>query len=220
VTVEGICFDLDGTLIRSEEIRDAVRRAYVADAGGKWTADAQREMTGMTLFEWAHYMHDRLGVPRDAALIVRELEARLEAVYEARLPLERGAREVLERCAERWPLALATGSPRRLMEIVLDRGNLRRYFRVTISVEEVGRGKPAPDVYLQAAKLLHADARRCVAVEDSDSGILSARAAGMRVVAITNSAVRAPRNLPLATVVLEHLTLLTPDVIAAAEGAP
>jgi HAD superfamily hydrolase (TIGR01509 family) len=213
--VAAVCFDLDGTLIRSEGIRDAVRRDYVVAAGGTWSRAAQRDMAGMHLLEWAHYMNDRLGVRRPPAVIAREIESRIEAIYREGIPLVAGARETVARCAAIWPLALATGSTHALIDLVLERGGLREYFRVTVSVDDVGAGKPSPDVYLRAAALLGVPPHRCVAIEDSLRGICSAQAAGMRVIAIASAAAveRARPALAVAPVAIDRLGDLTPERI-------
>jgi HAD superfamily hydrolase (TIGR01509 family) len=217
--VAAVCFDLDGTLLQSEEIRDTVRRGYVVDAGGTWSSRAQRDMSGMHLLEWAHYMHDRLGVRRPPLQIAGDIEGRIESIYRQRLPLIAGARETLERCARVWPLALATGSTRRLIELVLELGSLRPYFAATVSVDEVERGKPAPDVYLRAADLLCVAPARCVAVEDSTNGILSARAAGMRVVAVAGAAAADTFGFARhADVRVDSLEHLTPEIVRRAAG--
>jgi HAD superfamily hydrolase (TIGR01509 family) len=111
----------------------------------------------------------------------------MEARYRERLPLIDGAREAVERLAARWPLGLASSSNRPLIDAVLELSRLARFFAATVSSEEVARGKPAADVYLEAARRLGVDPSRCAAVEDSHSGIRSARAAGMRVIAIPNA---------------------------------
>ena len=214
--VSAVCFDLDGTLIRSEDIRDGVRRAYVEEAGGTWTAAADHDMMGLHLMGWAHYMHDRLGVARPAHDIARELENRIEAIYRERIPLVSGARVALAACAAVWPLALATGSTRRLIDLVLDRAGLREYFSATVSVDDVGAAKPSPAVYLRAAELLTANPVRCVAVEDSANGIRSAHAAGMGVVAIGPQAMADALGLPPVCVSIGRLAHLTPDVVRSA----
>ncbi len=217
MNVAAVCFDLDGTLIRSEEIRDSVRRAYVGESGGVWTAEAEHDMAGMHLAEWARYMHDRLGVDRAPVRIAREIEAGIEAIYREGIPLAAGARDALARCAAVWPLALATGSTRRLIDLVLELGDLGSFFTVTVSVDDVGRGKPAPDVYLRAATLLGVDPHACVAIEDSASGIRSARDAGMKAIALLDPAYgidRAAQSTAHATIM--SLDELTPEVIRAA----
>jgi HAD superfamily hydrolase (TIGR01509 family) len=158
-------------------------------------------------------MHDRLGVRRSPAEIARDLEARIEAIYRKGIPLVPGARDALARCAAVWPLALATGSTRRLIELVLDGGGLREFFRVTVSVDDVAAAKPSPDVYLRAAALLGIDPVRCVAVEDSANGVVSAYAAGMGVVAIASPVSTGEIMPPIAGVSIDRLANLSPDIV-------
>ena len=185
-TTEAIAFDLDGLLISSEEIWDSVRERFVRERGGRYDAEVQRAMMGMSSPEWSSYLHDAAGVPDTPEEINAEVVRRMLGAYRERLPLLPGAVEAVERAAKRFPLALASSSNRALIDEVLELTGLARLFRATVSSEEVGRGKPAPDVYLEAARRLGVEATRCAAVEDSHAGIRSAKAAGMRVVAIPN----------------------------------
>jgi HAD superfamily hydrolase (TIGR01509 family) len=129
-------------------------------------------------------------------------------------PLIPGAVEAVRRCAERWPLAVASSSNPELIEVVLDAAGLHDAIPVVVSSQEVPRGKPAPDVYLEAAKRLGVDPHDCAAVEDSHNGIRSAKAAGMRVIAIPNPHFPPDEEaLAHADVVLRSVTELTPEVI-------
>lgn len=179
-------FDLDGVLLQTEEIWDEVRAELARERGARYDADAQRAMMGMSSLEWSLFMHDELGVPESPEQISDEVVARMTARYREELPLIEGARAAVERLAARWPLGLASSSNRPLIDAVLELARLTDLFAVTVSSEEVQRGKPSPEVYLEAARRLAVDAAACAAVEDSHSGIRSARAAGMRVVAIPN----------------------------------
>src|SRR5207237_2647530 len=126
----------------------------------------------------------------------------LEA-YRRELPLLPGAVDVVGRIAARFRLALASSSNRAIFEEVLRLAGLADSFGATVSSEEVPRGKPAPDVYLEAARRLEVEPERCAAVEDSANGIRSAAAARMRVVAIPNHAFPPPaEELALAAVVV------------------
>jgi beta-phosphoglucomutase-like phosphatase (HAD superfamily) len=108
--------------------------------------------------------------------------------------------------AERWPLAVASSANRPLIEFVLELTGMAGLFRATVSSEEVPRGKPAPDVYLEAARRLDIAPERCVAVEDSTNGIQAARAAGMRVIAVPRPDFPASAEaLRLADAVLDSL---------------
>ena len=212
--ISAIIFDLDGVLLDSEQVWDEVLEQLVRERGGRWHEQAQREMMGMSSTEWARYMHDQLGVPDQPEEISAEVVRRLEDRYRERLPLIEGALEAVERLAANWPLGLASSSNRELIDLVLDLGGLARFFRVTVSSEEVARGKPAPDVYLEAARRLGAPPERSVAIEDSENGIRAGKAAGMRVVAIPNPHFPpAEEALALADVTLCSLAELRPSTL-------
>jgi HAD superfamily hydrolase (TIGR01509 family) len=213
--IEAVVFDLDGVLIQTEEIWDEVREALARERGGSYDAEAQRAMMGMSSTEWSRYMHEELGVPDPPERISAEVVRRMEARYRERLPLIPGAVEAVERIAARWPLGLASSSNRPLIDVVLELSGLDRFFRATVSSEEVPRGKPAPDVYLEAARGLGVAAKHCAAIEDSHSGIRSAKAAGMRVVAIPNPSFPPDEEaLAEADVVRDSIQALEPDLVA------
>ena len=181
-----VIFDLDGVLVDSEQVWDSARRQLTQDTCGRWSESATQEMMGMSSIEWSRYMHEELGVKMPPEEISAAVVERMEGLYREHLPLIPGARQAVERVAARWPLGLASSANRPVIEVVLELSDLGGYFETTVSSEEVARGKPAPDVYLEAARRLRVDPALCAAVEDSSSGILSAHAAGMRVVAIPN----------------------------------
>ena len=212
--IEAVVFDLDGILVDSEHVWDEVRQDLAEERGGRWHDEASRDMMGMSSPEWSRYMHDVIGLAESPEEINAEVVRRMEVIYRERLPLIPGAVEAVERLAARWPLGLASSSNRGLIDFVLEVSGLGRLFRATVSSEEVPRGKPAPDVYLEAARRLGVPAERCAAVEDSENGILSAKAAGMRTIAIPN--LRYPPAadaLTEADLVLESIAELTPEVV-------
>jgi HAD superfamily hydrolase (TIGR01509 family) len=210
--IDAVVFDLDGVLIDSEHVWDEARRDLAREHGRPWPETATRDMMGMSSHEWSRYMHDVVGVPDPPEQISREVVRRLEELYRRELPLVDGAVEAVQGLAGRWPLGLASSSNRELIDLVLELSGLAGHFRATVSSEEVRRGKPEPDVYLEAARRLDVSPQRCAAVEDSDAGIRSARAAGMRVLAIPNPRYP-PRDeaLDLADLVLRSLAELTPS---------
>ena len=212
--IDAVVFDLDGVIVDSEQVWDAVREQYTRESGGTYSESATRDMMGMSSLEWSRYMHEVLGVPGTPEEINAAVVARMLQRYGEELPLIPGAVEAVRRCAERWPLAIASSSNPELIDVVLDEAGLRDVISVAVSSQEVARGKPAPDVYLEAARRLGVDPRRCAAVEDSHNGILSAKAAGMRVIAIPNPHFPpAADALADADVVLRSIEELTPDVI-------
>jgi HAD superfamily hydrolase (TIGR01509 family) len=212
--IDAVIFDLDGVILDTEELWDEVREAFARERGGRWSERAQQDMMGMSSTEWSRYMHDAVGVAEPPEEINREVVQRMLDRYAEHLPLIDGAVEAVRRIAAEWPLGLASSSNRELIERALDVAGLARLFRVTVSSEEVARGKPAPDVYLEAARRLGVEATRCAAVEDSANGIRSAHAAGMRVISVPNPVFPPADDASrLAAVALPSIDALTPAVI-------
>jgi HAD superfamily hydrolase (TIGR01509 family) len=205
--------DLDGVIIDSEAVWNDARRELVVERGGSWADDSQRAMMGMSSTEWSTYMHDDLGVDREPSEISAAVVARLEDLYRDDVPLIPGAREAVMRVADRRPLALASSANREIIDLVLELTGLGRYFGATVSSEEVPRGKPAPDVYLEAATRLAVAPSDCPAVEDSANGLRSAAAAGMKVIAIPNREFPPPPDeLAVADRVLDSIDELTAEI--------
>ena len=212
--IEAVVFDLDGVIVDSEHVWDAAREVLARERGGHWHENAQTDMMGMSSTEWSRYMHDVIGLKDPPEEISAAVVSRLEATYREELPLIDGAPEAIARLAERWPLAVASSSNRPIINLVLELSGLDRFFRVTVSSEEVQHGKPSPDVYLEAALRLGVDPEHAVAVEDSHNGILAAKAGGMRVVAIPNRRYQPGEGaLAEADVVLEDISELTPEAV-------
>jgi HAD superfamily hydrolase (TIGR01509 family) len=212
--IAAVVFDMDGVIVDSEQVWDDVREVYVRETGGTYTASATRDMMGMSSVEWSRYMAERLGVPGTPEEINAAIVQRMLARYGEAPPLIPGAVEAVRRCAERWPLAVASSSNPELIEVVLGAAGLHDAIPVVVSSQEVPRGKPAPDVYLEAARRLDVSPGDCAAVEDSHNGIRSAKAAGMRVIAIPNPHFPPDEEaLGHADVVLGSIAQLTPEVI-------
>jgi HAD superfamily hydrolase (TIGR01509 family) len=204
--LRAVVLDLDGVLIEGEEVWDDVRQGLVRERGGRWTPRAHVAMMGMSSPEWSRYMAEQLRLPMEPQAINAETVARVVARYTEELPLVDGAVEVVRALAGRWPLGLASSANRPIIDLVLDRSGLAGCFRATVSSEEVPRGKPAPDVYLEAAARLGVAPAGCAAVEDSGNGLRAAAAAGMRVVAVPN------RRFPPASELVEAADLAVADL--------
>jgi HAD superfamily hydrolase (TIGR01509 family) len=217
--VAAVVFDLDGVLITSEALWTEKRRELAEQSGGRWLADAQEVMQGMSSPEWTVYMRDELQVPLSPREISDGVVAKLEVAYREHLPLIPGAVESVRILAERWPLALASSANREVIDLVLELSGLTGCFRATLSSEEVANGKPSPDVYLEAAGRLGVPAERCVAIEDSGNGIKAAHAAGMKVIAVPNPELPpAPHTLDLAEAEIETIAELTPELVEGLDG--
>ncbi|AIG81144.1 HAD family hydrolase [Amycolatopsis japonica] len=198
--MEAVIFDLDGVLVDSEKMWDEVRRAVVHEFHGTWREESTRAMQGMSTPEWAAYLAHDLGVqlrPSDVAQLVIDRMARR---YAEKPPIIPGAPGVVREVAKHWPVAIASSSPPLLIKAFLDITRLP--VPTAVSSEQVGAGKPAPDVYLKAAELLGAEPKNCAAVEDTTNGLRAALAAGMAVYAVPNP------HFPPDPAVLEQTTVV------------
>ena len=214
--IEAVVFDMDGVLVDTEHLWDEVREALTEEWGGRYTPEAQEAMMGMSSPEWSRYLHEVVGLREPPEVINAEVVRRMLERYEMDLPVVPGAVEAVRRLAgEGYRLAVASSSNRELIDGVLRRLQLTELFQATVSSEEVARGKPAPDVYLETARRLGVPPGRCMAIEDSASGIRAAHSAGMRVIAYPNRHYPPAANvLALADVVIESLSGLAVSVEA------
>lgn len=182
--IEAVVFDLDGVLIDSEPVWERVRHTLVDERGGRWLPDAQSRLMGMSTPEWARYLSEASVVELPPEQVAEAVLNRMAACYARQLPLMPDATDTLRRVGRRWRLGLASSSPRTLIDTVLATADWSRLFDVTVSTEEVGRGKPAPDVYLAAVQRLTVAPNSAVAIEDSTHGLRSAAAAGLHGIAV------------------------------------
>jgi HAD superfamily hydrolase (TIGR01509 family) len=214
--IKAVVFDLDGVIIDSEEVWEEVRRGYVAGFGKQFLPDTQDRMMGMSTQEWSRHLAEEVGVPRTPAQVADDVLGQMAARYRSDLPLIPGSVDAVRRLGERFTLALASSSSRVLIDQVLATAGLTDAFTVTLSTEEVPRGKPAPDVYLAAADKLGLPPADCAAVEDSSNGLRSAGAAGLAVIAVPHGVYPpAPDALAMASLTVTSIDALTAEEVAA-----
>jgi HAD superfamily hydrolase (TIGR01509 family) len=212
--IEAVVFDLDGVLIDSEEVWEDVRRGYAAEFGKQFQPDSQDRMMGMSTGEWSRHLAEDVGVPRTPAEVADDVLGRMAARYRDDLPLLPGSVEAVRRLGARFRLGLASSSSRPLIDQVLRTAGLTGAFPVTLSTEEVPRGKPAPDVYLAATERLGVTPAVTAAIEDSSNGLRSAGVAGLAVVAVPHGVYPpAPDALALAALVVKSLDDLTVEAV-------
>ena len=217
---EGVIFDLDGIVADTEHFWDASWGTYSRDRGVPWTHADSLRLQGLSVAEWSALLAEHAGgsaddAPAAAAFCVDYILAALDRGEGA---LMDGARELIELASARGPVGLATSSARPLIDHLLRTNGLDSLFSATVSSAEVPRGKPSPDVYLEAARRLGLTGRPAIGIEDSGNGIRAAHAAGLFVLAIPNRQFPpAPEALALADVVavdhaaaLHHLHELLP----------
>jgi HAD superfamily hydrolase (TIGR01509 family) len=215
VSIAAVVFDLDGVIIDTEGVWEEVRRAYVAEHGLQFLPDSQQRMMGMSTPEWSRHLAQDVGVGLPAERVAADVLRRMAERYRSALPLIPGSVEAVRRIAAAYPVALASSSARILIDQVLETAGLTDVLRVTLSTEEVPRGKPAPDVYLAAASRLGLAPQVCAAVEDSSNGLRAAAAAGLAVVCVPHGVYPpAPDALAQADLVITSLDELTPEAVA------
>jgi HAD superfamily hydrolase (TIGR01509 family) len=218
--VDAVIFDMDGVIVESEALWDRAREDLVKATGGRWGACAQEAMMGMASHEWSVYVRDELEVPLTAEEISTRVVARLEELYREDLPLIEGAAEAVRAAAGFWPVGIASSSNRELIDLIAELAGIADVLTATVSSEEAGRGKPAPDVFLATAERLGADPAGCVVIEDSANGIRAGVAAGMKVIAAPNRDFPPSQDaLDLATLVIDRVADLTNATIERAGNA-
>ena len=210
---DAVVFDMDGTLTDTEATWDVVRRGLAAEAGRQWPDGATQAMMGMSTGEWSTYLSQEVGLPYSPQEAARRTVEGMADHYRGGVELLPGALEAVRRMAQRYPLAIASSSPRVLIDTAVDAMGIGNLLSATVSTEEVERGKPAPDGYLRACELLGVDPTRSVAVEDATNGILSALNAGMTVVAVPPHFHPPAADVLARTTVIDRLDELTHELV-------
>jgi len=186
--LRAVVCDMDGVLVDTEHLWEEMWVRYCSSHGVTWTRQDTLSVQGMNLHEWSSYLSAKLGGELPAAAVAHGVVSGMhEALEDGRVEMLPGVRECLQELAERGvPLAVASSAPKALIQAILEHNGLARCFRAVTSSEEVPRGKPWPDVYLEAAARLGVAPEECVAVEDSNNGIRAAARAGLLVIALPN----------------------------------
>lgn len=209
-----VIFDLDGVLIESEEPWFETRREYAATFGLSWSEADQLAIIGKNSREWSAYMHEVTGIPRSFEQIFDDMVALVVQRFQEKSPLMEGAETVVGELGRIYTLAIASSAPRVLIDWTLQVFRWDQFFRVAVSADECARGKPSPDVYLAAREKLGADGTPTVAIEDSSSGLLAAKSAGLLVIAVPNPRFPPSKEaLEVADCAVRRLGELTPPLI-------
>ena len=213
--IRAIVFDMDGVLIDSEVIWQRVRANYAAELGRAWSHQDQMAMLGCSTPVWSEQMRLRLGLLHLSAHdVADQIKQRVQAAFEVTLPTRPGAAEALEALSQHYPLALASGSPRNLVECAMRLTGFGRYFQSIWTGDDVQHGKPHPEIYLRAAAALGVAPGEALGIEDAPNGLRALRAAGMRAVAAPCP--EFPLDAPttaLADISIGSLRALTPALV-------
>ena len=205
--IRAVLFDLDGVLVDSEPWWHEVRVAWAAARGRAWREEDSRLCMGRNSREWSEVMRERLDVADAPLAIEREIVAALVARYASEpVPLVADAPAAAAAIAARLPVAIASSAHPAVIRAAVEAAGLAASFSTIVSSDDVARGKPAPDVFLEAARRLGVAPPRCLVIEDSRNGVLAGRAAGMRVVLVPNASMPpGPGVIEMADIVLERL---------------
>lgn len=217
MTIEAVVFDMDGVLIDSEVLWQRVREDFAAERGLPWRQQDQEALMGCSTEVWSVRMCERLALTDiSPAELATDILGRVQRAFETHLPVRPGAAEVLAALGQRWPLALATGSPRELADCALRLTGFGKHFQATVCGDEVRHGKPHPEIYQRAVAALGVAPSRAAGIEDSANGLRALRAAGLWAIAAPGEAFPLlPAELALGHAVVQHLSAITPDFVAA-----
>ncbi|MBK8025244.1 MAG: HAD family phosphatase [Chloroflexi bacterium] len=182
--IDAVIFDMDGVLLDSEQYWYEARVEFAAARGLTWTMEFQRLAMGRATVEWAHVMQERLHLEMSLQAIMDEVIDRVLEKIAARFPALPGALEAVHTAAKTHPVALASGSPTRVIQTVMSLTGLDRVFQTVVYGDDMERGKPAPDIYLETARRLGVDPSHCLGIEDSGNGVRALHAAGMMIIAV------------------------------------
>ncbi len=214
MAIQAVIFDMDGVLIDSEVIWEEERIEYARVRNKQWDSSHQMAIMGGTSPEWAAGMKRIMALEESVEAIIAEMLRRMTARYDQHLPVIPGAVEAVQRMAGRYKIGLASGSARPVIENVLKLTRLDQLFSVVVSGDEMQHGKPAPDIYFEAARQLGVAPEHCAGIEDSGNGIRALKAAGMRAIAIPQAQFMPKAEvLALADVRLEKIDQLTFEVV-------
>lgn len=215
--IEAVVFDMDGVVVDSEPVWQKARVDLVDSYGRVWTDQDGDACRGRSSEEWSTRISERIGRELTPEEVFKEILRRMISAYEVQLPLFPGAIDAIERIATKYPVAVASGSPRDLIDRVLDRSGLSRVCSAVGYGDEVECGKPAPDVYLDVLDRMGVTPSNAIGVEDSESGLRSVAAAGMHAVAVVSADYQLPDDLVAKpSLQVQHLRDLTLQTLESA----
>jgi len=214
MTIQAVIFDMDGVLIDSEPYWYQSGVELAREIGKNWTKSDHQSTVGLATEQWAGIMVERMALSLTIDAVIADMKQRMIAHYDEHLPVLPGALEAVHIAARNYKIGLASGSPVELIRHVIDSTHLNEVLKIVVHGDMVKRGKPAPDIYIEAARQLGVSPPECIGVEDSPNGIRALKAAGMKVLAVPSSYFPLPEDIrDMADVVLPSLELFSTRLI-------
>lgn len=218
--VQAVVFDMDGVVIDSEVVWQRVRTAYAQEFGRQWTQEDQVAMLGRSTPDWSAQMRARLGLQHLSDKdVAQAIIGRMLKAFAHEVPFRPGALEALQAIAGKYRVGLASGSPRVLVDCVLQHGNIAHCFQSVLSGDDVQHGKPHPEIYLRSLEKLGCAPVAAVGIEDAPNGLRALRNAGMWAIAAPCPEFPLDaESLSLAHRHISSMTELTPELVAKASA--
>lgn len=183
--IDGVIFDLDGTLVDSMWMWKTIDVEYLARFGLEFPTDLQGKIEGMSFSETAIYFKERFNLPDSLDQIKSDWNKMAWDKYLYEVPLKEGAREFLQYLKDNHiPAGIATSNSRDLVDLIIDKLNIAEFFTSIRTSCEVEKGKPSPDIYLLVANDLGVDPKKCLVFEDVIQGVMGGKNANMKVCAV------------------------------------
>ena len=186
--LKAVIFDMDGVLIDSEPFHLVVNEKIFANLGINLDEDEYQTFIGTTHNDMWTTIKERYNLPQSVPeLVDMQVSGNINYIKSEEIEAIEGVPDLLSEIAfENIKIGIASSSPTEVIELVINKLRISNYFSAIVGGEELKKGKPAPDIFLQAAKLLNSEPADCIVIEDSENGVLAAKAAGMKCVGFKN----------------------------------
>lgn len=204
--MKAVIFDFDGVIVDSERYWDQGCLAIYQTMLPQWTTEDDKQLKGRSVHDIYPWLVKEHGLTLTKDEYMGRLHEFVRTIYEEQTQMIDGILELLEALqARRIPLAIASSSQRNWIDMALARFDIGHYFRYIVVAQDVGRGKPDPAVYIEAARRLDVPADECIAIEDSTNGLKSAKAADMFCIALQHLSDTHPQDLSAAHMIVTSL---------------
>ncbi len=206
---EAVIFDMDGIIIDSEPLWEQTEKILLRSKGKNYIDSYRGKILGLNQRDSARVLKDFFKLDDSVEDIINQRLEILLDLFNSHLNLKEGISPLLSILKEKEiPTALASSSPLKIIDYVLKRFDLSKYFDTVISGECVKKGKPHPEIYTQASKLLKKEPNKCIAIEDSINGVKSAKRAGMYCIAIPDERITLKEDFYSADEILQSTSKL------------